>query len=106
MKRGLHDLYSFFGNRCNISRTLIGCHKKNIHISIYDCCTNSTKLSFNTYIYTIQFLDNQIRKDQDILYSFHFSVLFTIIQKILFKIKTITNLKFQPKYQNLTCKLL
>lgn len=60
----------FFGteNRCNISRTLIGCIKR--IYNIYNYCINSTKLSFNIYIYTIQFLDIQNWKNQDIYILF------------------------------------
>lgn len=79
----------FFGteNRCNISRTLIGCIKR--IYNIYNYCINSIKLSFNIYIYNSVPRYSELKGSR---YLPYFSFLsFTIIQKILHK--------FLPKYQ-------
>lgn len=50
----IYILFFFFetGNRCNISWTLIGCHKKNIqYIRLLYKFNYKFKLSFNIYIY-------------------------------------------------------
>lgn len=86
MKHGLHDLYSFFFFFLKLETvqyfTDTNWFTKRIYC-IRICCTNSIKLSFNIYIYTIQFLE-KVSKRIKILYSFYFfSFIYHIIQEML-----------------------
>lgn len=85
MKHGLHDLYSFFFFFLKLETvqyfTDTNWSTKRIYC-IRICCTNSIKLSFNIYIYTIQFLEKVSKRIK--IYSFYFfSFIYHIIQEML-----------------------